>query len=530
MTRDDLRGYLDSTTNLSALERVVKSRNLELYNEIVNSWKSTATPKNFIEIVYQYFNPDCNTVCAYGNQMTFEYYRTGYKCKKTCKCTKDKKQKTMFDRYGVKHALQSPIFKEKLATTLLERYGADNLEEAFRTKRLQTNMQRYGVEYPLKSSKIHKKTTDTYKQKYGYANPFDKFNSSENVSYYASLRYDTYQKNHPRFYDFELIKATLQSNSYQQASQILGLWPTHLKKIAQRQGWEDLLPKKSSYEQVLSRFFDDIGVRYVRNSRSIIPPYELDFYFPDHGVAIEFNGLLWHTEEFGSKDKRYHLVKTELCELKNIRLIHVYEDDWLHYQDTVMSIIYHALDISNKQILYGRNTILEKISSTQAYDFCQQFHLRGGAHARYNYGLFYEDNLISTMTFRRIKGNIFEISRYCNSNNYAVVGGAARLLNAFVNDVKKQTPIELITYSDRGYATGNVYAKLGFVRDGVTVPEYWYVIQCRREHRLNYTKKKLAKLGYDSSLTELEIMKQRQINRIWDCGSTRWKMILGDNQ
>ena len=41
-------------------------------------------------------------------------------------------------------------------------------------------------------------------------------------------------------------------------------------------------------------------------------PLELDIYIPSHNLAIEFDGLYWHSEIH--KPSNYHLNKTELCE------------------------------------------------------------------------------------------------------------------------------------------------------------------------------------------------------------------------
>ncbi|MFW6130771.1 MAG: hypothetical protein ACOC56_06250, partial [Atribacterota bacterium] len=53
---------------------------------------------------------------------------------------------------------------------------------------------------------------------------------------------------------------------------------------------------------------------------------ELDIYLPDFNIAIEYNGLYWHSELNG-KDRNYHLNKTNICENENIQLIHIFEDE-----------------------------------------------------------------------------------------------------------------------------------------------------------------------------------------------------------
>ena len=55
---------------------------------------------------------------------------------------------------------------------------------------------------------------------------------------------------------------------------------------------------------------------------------ELDIFIPSRNLAIEFDGLYWHSEEGGKYGKNYHLKKTQACEKKGIHLIHIFEDEW----------------------------------------------------------------------------------------------------------------------------------------------------------------------------------------------------------
>lgn len=63
---------------------------------------------------------------------------------------------------------------------------------------------------------------------------------------------------------------------------------------------------------------------------------ELDFYIPDFNLAIEFDGLYWHSTAH-QLNNNYHLQKTELCQQSNIQLIHIFEDEWKFKQDIVLS-------------------------------------------------------------------------------------------------------------------------------------------------------------------------------------------------
>ena len=75
----------------------------------------------------------------------------------------------------------------------------------------------------------------------------------------------------------------------------------------------------------------------LQRVRNIIHPYELDIYIPSKKIAIEYNGLIWHSEKFKGKVFNYHLNKTENCEKIGIRLIHIFEDEWNEKKEIIKS-------------------------------------------------------------------------------------------------------------------------------------------------------------------------------------------------
>lgn len=69
--------------------------------------------------------------------------------------------------------------------------------------------------------------------------------------------------------------------------------------------------------------------KLVLNSRSIIKPYELDIYLEDINLAIEYNGLYWHSKATISDiESNVHQYKTQLCLEKGIRLVQIFDIDW----------------------------------------------------------------------------------------------------------------------------------------------------------------------------------------------------------
>jgi hypothetical protein len=62
----------------------------------------------------------------------------------------------------------------------------------------------------------------------------------------------------------------------------------------------------------------------------------------------------------------------------------------------------------------------------------------------------------------------------------------------------------------------------------VTKPNYFYLVNDKRENRFNYRKDMLVKEGFDKNKTEHDIMLERKIYRIYDCGSICFKIKMTD--
>ena len=70
----------------------------------------------------------------------------------------------------------------------------------------------------------------------------------------------------------------------------------------------------------------------VENSRGIISPRELDIFIPSSKLAIEYNGIWWHSLANGTPVD-YHSSKSNACERLGIDLVHVLDHEWSHRQD-----------------------------------------------------------------------------------------------------------------------------------------------------------------------------------------------------
>jgi hypothetical protein len=255
----------------------------------------------------------------------------------------------------------------------------------------------------------------------------------------------------------------------------------------------------------------------------ILPGYrdnlEIDIYLPELKLGFEFDGLYWHSNEF--KENDYHLKKTLFFKEKGIRIIHIFEDDWDLNKSIIQSQIKNLLGLTENKI-FARKCEIKEL--TDVKDFLENNHLQGNVNSVIKLGLYFNDELISVMTFDKFEGRKkmeeggWNLSRFCNKLNYNVIGGASKLLNYFVKTYK---PTRIISYADRVWSEGNLYYQLGFKLVNTTKPDYKYIIDNKRVHKSRFRKSKL-----DTALTESQEMKNKGINKIYDCGKLKFKIKI----
>lgn len=256
-------------------------------------------------------------------------------------------------------------------------------------------------------------------------------------------------------------------------------------------------------------------------TRKILQHGELDIYIPDKKIAIEVDGIYWHSYNFNSINKSRQLDKTKECEQLNIRLIHITDYEWNNHQEICKSIICSALGIY-KQKIYARDCIINMVNSKEAKDFLIKNHIQGNINASYKLGLFYNNELVQIMCIgkSRFKQNEYELLRMCTKLNTQIIGGFSKLL-------KYQPYNELISYIDRSKFNGKSYYANNFIFLNYTKPSYTYYKNNIKLNRVSAQKHKLKKLlgsNFNENETEIKNMIRNGWLQVYDCGNikVRW--------
>jgi len=476
---------------------------------------------------------------------------------------RDRAKETMLDRFGVEHAMHSDDIKNKLKNKFLEKYGVDNpskikevrdraketmldrfgVEHAMQNKSIQdkckkTNIERYGVDSPLKSNNIREKIKNTNIDKYGVDNPFKSDIIIEKIKQTNVERYGETHISKNNDYR-EKYKITKHPNYISYINNGISLFSCDKNEEHNFEITVDNFIHRSKSNNPLCTICNPIGdlksikenelylhIKNIYNGeviQSYRDVFEIDIYLPELNIGFEFNGLFWHSEK--CKDKNYHLDKTNYFKDRDIRIIHIWEDDWTFNRDIIKSQINNWLGLTIDKI-WARKCKVLLINDTKIIkSFLNENHIQGYVNSVLCIGLYYDNELVSLMTFDHYEGrnkmseNDWNLSRFCNKLNTNVVGGASKLLNYFIKGYK---PNRIISYADRCWSDGGLYYTLGFSNIGHSRVDYKYIVNEKRVHKSRYKKSNLK----IENMTETEYTKMNNINRIWDCGKLKFEMLF----
>ena len=292
---------------------------------------------------------------------------------------------------------------------------------------------------------------------------------------------------------------------------------------------------ESKKENEIFDFLQKNGNNVIQNDRKILNGKELDIFLPSKHIAIEYNGLRWHSEKFG-RNKWYHLNKILECNNKGIKLLQIFEDEYIEHKDIVLNKISHILGIQQElPKIMGRKCNIEVISKDIAEQFLNDYHIQGYARSTVYLGASYKDKLIAVMTFKQETKNSskWELTRFASDYHYICQGVGGKLFNWFI---KKYDPSEVKSFADRRWTLDkedNLYVKLGFKLTKELNPNYEYIYLSnpkKRMHKFNFRKQILHKrYGLPLTMTETEMAKELGYDRIWDCGLFKfiWKKNKG---
>ena len=294
---------------------------------------------------------------------------------------------------------------------------------------------------------------------------------------------------------------------------------------------------KSEQERVIANYLS-IFANVQQHDRNTLKPKELDVCIPELGIAVEYSGMFWHSHgsiEEEDACKNDHHYKYTQCAAKGIRLITIYETEWLERRHAIKRLLRNAIGKARGKLM-ARKCDLKKVTHQEAVEFYEKYHPQGGAGTGEYYGLYWKNKLVACMRFtygandRGAAANrVWTLSRY--ATRVAVIGGASRLFSAFVGE---HAPSEVKSFSDNRYFSGDMYKQLGFELDKEIPPDYqvWSMrtgLRSKAQYQRKYLPARLIDHKSNETFdpdndprTERDMTYLMGARRVYDCGKKRW--------
>lgn len=447
-----------------------------------------------------------------SSQEYYDKYLLKDSSEKLCSyCGKDTKFKSLTGGYQTYCSSKCCNKSEEKISKFRESYLSNDLQEIHK-KRQTTNLERYGNEIANRNDEIREKSRinflkGTINKKLQYLDEWDLKLISNRDNY-------TYN-------DILIFKCNKCNKEFE--STFSNIWQRMYKCYCQK-------PRSGSINE---NKIKDFLLQTFSNEEIIfnekIDGLEIDILFPNRNIAIEYNGLYWHSDRILKDPKTYHITKKKICKNKGIKLIQIFEDEWIEKEHIVKNRILHILKLSTNEKIYARKCVIKEISYKDKKEFLKNYHIQGNDSSSINLGAFYNNELVSVMTFSKgsiAKGSKYkegnwELSRFCLKDNILGPGIASKLLSHF----KKIYSWKYIySYADQRWSDGELYYKIGFNLEYETKPNYWYTKDgLKRIHRFNLRKQSQE----PKDIPEWILRDKQGYYRVWDCGNLKFSTING---
>lgn len=283
----------------------------------------------------------------------------------------------------------------------------------------------------------------------------------------------------------------------------------------------------SGEEEVADYMASLLGKRNIeRHVKTILSGRkEIDIYVPTARLAVEYNGVYWHSDPALVPANQQHAVKWREAAAANIQLLQIWEDDWRLRPEVVKNMLRAKLGVAQEAI-GARKTTAISVPHSVAVEFFDRYHLQGSVRCKWYFGLTSIDGqlvaLVGLKSNAGSSGRSLQIVRYATA--LTVQGGFTKLLKHVDHALN---PLEYTTFSDHMVSDGALYEKNGFVKVAELPVDYSYVVGNIRVHKFSYRLAKFKSdptLVWQAGLNEKQLAQLNNLRRAWDAGKSKWRL------
>lgn len=310
--------------------------------------------------------------------------------------------------------------------------------------------------------------------------------------------------------------------------------------------WKENLFKKSRSSilipQIIAPYVGNVNGMFMLEMESIlnhfnckivkfkkIGNYTVNFLIDDKLAIVFLDHKMFCQQALGSTSylKKFKKYLSD----EKIKAWFIFEDEWNYKKEVIINKLNYHFTSTDIKSVYARNCCIKEVKNDAKNAFLNSFHLQGTCKSDINLGAFFRGELLAIMTFSRPRRQMgykndgkgsYELSRFCVRGNYSIPGIASKLLSFFT---KTYFPNYIFSFSDLRWSDGQLYEKMGFVRESNVKPDYKYIMDGKRKHRWGFRKSLIEKRFpevWEPSKTEYQMMLEVGVDRVWDCGYIKY--------
>lgn len=305
-----------------------------------------------------------------------------------------KRIKTVKRKYGVENVSQLDEVKKLKEETTLNNYGVKYISQldSFKDYLKELNMLKYGVPYMFQSEEIKERIKETNLERYGFENPSMNTKIKKQIKESVSKTLNERRfKNIPNLIKIENSKLYIKC---EKCDEIFNIEQFLFYKRRETNKTICTLcnPLYSGISEVEKELFNYISSIYnddiIENYRDGL---EIDIYLPKLNIGFEFNGVYWHSLE--QKDNDYHLNKTLYFREKGIKILHIWENDWINENYKIRTMISNLINGT-----YIEKYNIKKIDEDIFKNFYNKNSIFSYIESEVFYGMFSNNDMISVIS------------------------------------------------------------------------------------------------------------------------------------
>lgn len=278
--------------------------------------------------------------------------------------------------------------------------------------------------------------------------------------------------------------------------------------------------RQSNNENSLGKFVASIlpDVDILLNFQGLLKGNkELDIYIPSLKIAIEYDGIYYHSSHF-NKDKHSHQSKHEECAELGIRLVEVFSDEYNFCSKSkriTQNLIKRILKAGVIRNVNEEYLNCEKLDPSLGKKFLYEYALKSyDAESFLYFGIYEKDELLMVISFKKSnRKNKIVLSRVASLPDYDVESLFSILWKFSINRIPQNIE-EIISFVDRRWGLEEHLKLVGFKFKSYKEPREFLIDRNDRVRRLDKDSIKKNKSKY---------------YKVYDAGHAIWSFKINNN-